>query len=208
MSHSTAFSVLIAPLFTIFPPLCGIERSRIQKLVEHKKAELAVLENTVSSVLTNGGSLHIPNVEEDSIQFDTRSSDEVNMGNLLGMKDELAELEGSLRHFDSSEPEISVRDIESMLKHFGVHIKRPELEYMLWEVNDTGSGQICWDQYQLVYYRNIVAQESANEPVAFSQILEYLLYDMNVSLLLPSISVLITSLSRTSLLSLPFACVA
>jgi Ca2+-binding EF-hand superfamily protein len=64
-----------------------------------------------------------------------------------------------------------VKDIEGMLKKFGTSIHRRDIDYMIWEVDENADGKIDWDEFQLVYFRNVV-DKTENEPTAFFHILE------------------------------------
>ena len=161
-----------------------VERQRIVNQIAEKKASLVGLEADVANMpkemretLSAGISFTAPPSSGES-GVDTRTPDEVKVDSILHTRDEIALLESSLENFNASDSQISVRDIDAMLKHFNANMKKAELEFMIWEVNDTGSGKIGWDEYQLVYYRKVI-QNQCHEPEAFFQILEYLLYDMN-----------------------------
>ena len=152
--------------------------------IEEEKAELAKLQAEVANmpkkvrdILNTGVPLSAP-PSSGEIEFESRSPDEIKVDSILHKRDDIASMEASLENFNSNDPQISIRDIDAMLKHFGASMKKAELEFMIWEINDTGSGKIGWDEYQLVYYRKVV-KELPNEPAAFSQILDYLLYDMH-----------------------------
>ena len=159
------------------------ERQKILKQIEQKKAQLADLQAEFATMPKDAKDIPDKGKDLDTspnglVRIDTRTPDELKLDSLFHVRDEVASMEASLENFKLSDPQISIRDIDAMLKHFNAFMKRTELEFMIWEVNDSGSGKISWDEFQLVYYRKVIREE-ANEPEAFSQILEYLLYDMH-----------------------------
>tara|TARA_A100001015_G_scaffold260416_1_gene305104 strand:- start:2516 stop:3460 length:945 start_codon:yes stop_codon:yes gene_type:complete len=187
--HRLSFQSIIHSLSLTLCVLCVcscvfVERQKIAKQIDQKKLQLADLQAEVATMskdmrdmLNTDMSLSAP-PSSGVIQFDARTPDEVKLDTLFHTRNEIASMETSLQTFNSSDPQISIRDIDAMLKHFNASMKRAELEFMIWEVNDTGSGKIGWDEYQLAFYRKVI-QDQSNEPEAFLQILEYLLYDMH-----------------------------
>jgi len=50
------------------------------------------------------------------------------------------------------------------------------LEHMIYEVDEQADGAICWEEFQLTYYRN-VNDATGSEPSSFFRIIEFLTFD-------------------------------
>lgn len=81
----------------------------------------------------------------------------------------------SLVRFDHK---ISMKDIESLMKHLGIAPQKRVLDHMIYEVDEMVDDVICWDEFQLCYMRN-VEDNTGNEPYAFFRLMEFVLFDPN-----------------------------
>lgn len=62
-------------------------------------------------------------------------------------------------------------------------MNRRDIDYMIWEVDENADGKIDWDEFQLVYYRNVV-DKTENEPTAFFHILEVINREITTSIII------------------------
>jgi len=67
-------------------------------------------------------------------------------------------------------------DLDALLKTLGVSPQRRVLEHMLYEVDELADDVICWQEFQLTYYRN-VNDATGDEPSSFFRIIEFLTFD-------------------------------
>ena len=71
---------------------------------------------------------------------------------------------------------IHPRDLFTALEYLGKPTNKKEVEDMLWEVDEDIDGSVCWDEFQLMYRRNI-ADKSGLEPCQLFGVVQFLMYD-------------------------------
>lgn len=81
---------------------------------------------------------------------------------------------------DCERTKISLRDLDAILKRFGVvNMPKKQLEQMVWEVDEDMDGCVSWDEFQLTFCRNVdtTSASHASEPHAFFRVIEFLTFD-------------------------------
>lgn len=92
-------------------------------------------------------------------------------------KDEFKVLEERLAVHIAADQRICFRDIDTIMRDLGVPSPQKRvIDQMIWEVDEMADGVICWDEFQLAYYRSI-NDSTSNEPQAFFRLLEFLTFD-------------------------------
>ena len=107
---------------------------------------------------------------------DLRSEEEVQSEHLSKLRSELHVLEEKLAEFLREDQRISLHDMDVLMRSLGVDPKKNVLEHMIYEVDEMVDEMVSWDEFLLLYYRN-VTDESGNEPNLFFQVLEFILFD-------------------------------
>jgi Ca2+-binding EF-hand superfamily protein len=69
---------------------------------------------------------------------------------------ELTELEKTLASFSSTDHGITSKDIEEMMKKFGTSMKRPEIDYMIWEVDENAGMIVVTKYYSLLITHSVL----------------------------------------------------
>ena len=107
---------------------------------------------------------------------DLRSEEEVQVEHLSKLRSQLHLLEEKLVEFLREDQRISLHDMDALMRSLGVEPKKVVLEHMMYEVDEMVDEMVSWDEFLLLYYRN-VTDVSGNEPAFFFQVLEFILFD-------------------------------
>ncbi len=92
------------------------------------------------------------------------------------LNSELATLVENAQTLAKTDSKITINDLEALLKQLGVNPQRRVLEHMIYEVDEQADDVICWEEFQLCYFRN-VNDTTGNEPSSFFRIIEFLTFD-------------------------------
>ena len=93
-------------------------------------------------------------------------------------KKELLDAEEKYHGLVRVDHKISVKDIETLMKHLGIQPQKRVLDHMIYEVDEMVDDVICWDEFQLCYIRN-VEDVTGDEPCTFFRLMEFILFDPN-----------------------------
>lgn len=104
------------------------------------------------------------------------------MGNLA----EVARMEDEIRGFERQIDEINHRenqkigpdDLHSALSRLGKKLSRKEIANMIWEVDESLDGCVDWDEFRLMFVRNI-SDKSGLEPASFYNLVQFMIFDQN-----------------------------
>lgn len=107
---------------------------------------------------------------------DLRSEEEVQVEHLSKLRSEFHNLEEKLAEFLRDDQRISLHDMDALMRSLGVEPKKAVLEHMMYEVDEMVDDVVCWDEFLLLYYRNVM-DLSGNEPSYFFEVLEFVLFD-------------------------------
>jgi len=75
---------------------------------------------------------------------------------------------------------IAKYDLAAALKAMGKTCSRQEIETMVWEVNDSSDGNVDWDEFRLMFHRNIT-DETGLECTQLYNIVQFMTYDKTFS---------------------------
>eukprot|EP00501_MAST-03F_sp_TOSAG23-6_P001337 GSMAST32.ASY1.ANO1.1386.1 assembled CDS len=80
----------------------------------------------------------------------------------------------------SSDAKVKVSDINEALKTLGVTKKRQEIEEMIWEVDENLDGCVDWEEFQLMFERNM-SDTTGLEPFQLFNVVQFMMYDKDNS---------------------------
>ena len=75
---------------------------------------------------------------------------------------------------------ISVKDVMSMLRSLRIKVHPREVEEMVWEVDEDLDNALGWNEFRLMFTRNI-ADKTGLEPARMFHLTQFLIYDDNVN---------------------------
>ena len=70
---------------------------------------------------------------------------------------------------------MTVKDLDTSLRTLGRQCTRKQLEYMIWEVDENLDGVVDWDEFKVMYQRN-VNDETGLEPFELFNIVQFMTY--------------------------------
>lgn len=91
---------------------------------------------------------------------------------------EIAALETEINHtkqFEEGPQVITIKDLDHALRTLGRQCTKKQLEYMVWEVDENLDGEIDWDEFKMMYHRN-VTDETGLEPFELFNIVQFMTY--------------------------------
>ncbi len=94
------------------------------------------------------------------------------------LEERIKEINYELSTFDSNKSLISVSDIHEMLLHLNQKTNRKEVEEMVWEVDEDLDNHISWNDFRLMYNRNLT-DRTGLEPSKLFHLVQFLIYDKN-----------------------------
>ena len=89
-------------------------------------------------------------------------------------KGQLAELNAK----PESDRKISCNDVYEMLKTLKQKTDKKKVEDMIWEVDEDLDGHLCWNEFRLMYNRNLQDQTGL-EPNKMYHLVQFMIYDKN-----------------------------
>lgn len=148
------------------------KRITLASLVEDKTNEINELTNKYPKMLSD-----IKNTKKNNVITENKSEYDAAIDEYYIKKEELTTLEEKYTaHLASNDHKITLKDLESLTKKLGANISKRYLQHMIWEIDEDTDEAICWDEFQLTYYRNI-SDTTQIEPSGFFRILEFMTFD-------------------------------
>merc|ERR1712070_727847 len=98
------------------------------------------------------------------------------------LNSEVASLQSELKTLQD-DPQRKVRedDLEAALIFLGrKNINKQEIKDMIWEVDENLDGCVDWDEFQLMFIRNI-NDTTGLEPSKFYNVVQFMIYDKKVT---------------------------
>jgi calmodulin len=95
------------------------------------------------------------------------------------LEDECRELRGRIAAFDAKSDDVKrihFRDLFKALEFLGKPTNKVEVENMLWEVDEDIDGSVSWQEFQLMFRRNL-ADKTGLEPSQLFSVVQFLMYD-------------------------------
>lgn len=144
-------------------------RKELQPKLERKQKILSYKRNpdTVKIVDDTGVELP-PSVIESELQH---------------LEEEIAEIQRKIDAIDSKndyEKKIHPRDLQQALAFLGKHADKKEIEDMIWEVDENLDGCVDWEEFQLMFRRNIT-DKTGLEPFQLFNVVQFCMYDKDFS---------------------------
>lgn len=89
-------------------------------------------------------------------------------------------IEKELEAVDNRPKKIHIADLNAALRSLGVKKKKPELENMIWEVDENLDECVDWEEFKLMYGRNIT-DKTGLEPFQLYNVVQFMMYDKDNS---------------------------
>lgn len=150
-------------------------RQQYIKKIELKKEEVSAISSEVKQMISKEANQSNDNIVK-SYRVEQRNSNEIHTDAMFKAKDELQILEEKFKHFENQTHRIGFKDVDVLLRKLGVTLPKKNIEFMIWEVDEGGTGVVDWDEFQLTYHRNILDTTGA-EPCTFFHVLEFFTFD-------------------------------
>lgn len=148
------------------------KRVKLASLVEEKTNEINTLTTKYPKMLSD-----IKMSNKNSVISENKSEYDAAIDEYYVKKEELNILEEKYSaHMAHNDHKITLRDLESLTKKLGANISKRYLQHMIWEIDEDTDEAICWDEFQLTYYRNI-NDTTQIEPSEFFRVLEFMTFD-------------------------------
>jgi Ca2+-binding EF-hand superfamily protein len=75
---------------------------------------------------------------------------------------------------------ISAQDLQEALRHLGKRATKKEIEDMIWEVDENLDGCVDWEEFHLMFQRNI-KDKTGLEPFQLFNVVQFMMYDRDNS---------------------------
>lgn len=112
-------------------------------------------------------------LERQKLQLDNPAPNESAKNVELSM--EIAALEDEIGQTKPIENVISFKDLENALSTLGRNCTKKQLEHMIWEVDENLDGVVDWEEFKMMYNRN-VSDETGLEPFELFNIVQFMTY--------------------------------
>jgi Ca2+-binding EF-hand superfamily protein len=136
-------------------------------------------------------------VRKTKIEDHKKSPDEVRIADVEGnqmteeqidseydsLRSEIETLQAKIHALNSPSDgvkKIQKRDLAAALKAMGKACTREEIDYMVWEVDDNLDDAVDWDEFRLMFHRNIT-DDTGLEPFQLFNIVQFMTYDKTFS---------------------------
>jgi len=96
------------------------------------------------------------------------------------LKKTKSETERKIQEVDSRKPLIHLDDLICALRGLGASLKRSEVQNMIWEVDENLDECVDWEEFKLMYERNI-ADKTGLEPFQLFNVVQFMMYDKDNS---------------------------
>mmetsp|Transcript_7216 Transcript_7216/g.12181 ORF Transcript_7216/g.12181 Transcript_7216/m.12181 type:complete len:221 (-) Transcript_7216:46-708(-) len=110
-----------------------------------------------------------------------RSGDQTKDREAYNAKREMENLQRVFNHLDrNSNGSIEVEELHNYLKFLGHKCKRPEVEDMIWEIDEDNDGCVNWEEFKNAYFR-VKNDAQGWEPRRFFNVVEFMMHDKDFS---------------------------
>jgi len=89
-------------------------------------------------------------------------------------------IEKELNSVGNRPKKIHIADLNAALRNLGVKKKKPDLENMIWEVDENLDECVDWEEFKLMYERN-VTDKTGLEPFQLYNVVQFMMYDKDNS---------------------------
>ena len=192
-SSTSDSSIAISPtelkeLKRVYLKLCFLsEKTNISDQITKIENDIAALHNSGktidstssvqnTSLKSSHNLLHSNTISKNDSQSNLSKE---NVEKLKEYKFKLPKLEKSLQQIESKPMEkmkIRPQDTAAALKRLGRRFSKREVKDMMWEVDENLDGVVDWDEFRLMFERNI-RDTSGLEPATFYHMVQFMIYD-------------------------------
>jgi len=96
------------------------------------------------------------------------------------LKKKKNDMQSAIAKIDKRPHLIHLEDMEATMRHLGAKKKKSELENMIWEVDENLDGCVDWEEFKLMYERNI-SDTTGLEPFELYNVVQFMMYDKDNS---------------------------
>jgi len=161
-------------------------RCQLTEQLEHTRLQLLSLGISLEKSAMNTKKIHVSlpsKLPIDTLnhnKLSERQSDGVTEHDFVQrVRDEYKIVEDKLACHISMDHKISFDDIEAVLLSLGINNPQKRIiDQMIWEADELADEVICWDEFQLLYRRNL-DDTMGNEPSSFFRLVEFLSFDQS-----------------------------
>ena len=91
------------------------------------------------------------------------------------------ELRSRISEYDK-QPDAKIRsaDLNEAIKQLGCRSTKKEIQDMIWEVDENLDGCVDWEEFKLMFYRNIT-DTTGLEPFQLFNVVQFMMYDRDGS---------------------------
>jgi len=160
----------------VFDYLAGCQKREVRKkVVEKKKLELAEIVDKKEEAAIELKTASSPTSGEVPV---TRKMIQDMDNQVKALEVEIDTLLAEVRELETApNRKVEARDMDYALKTlYGRVMPRKELEFMIWEVDENLDGGVDWEEFELMYFRNMTDQTGL-EPFDLFNIVQFMTYD-------------------------------
>mmetsp|Transcript_21777 Transcript_21777/g.50169 ORF Transcript_21777/g.50169 Transcript_21777/m.50169 type:complete len:275 (+) Transcript_21777:172-996(+) len=166
----------------VFNYLAGChKRENRKKVIEKKKLELAeIVDRKEEAAFEIKASSPATSATSETPMTRKMVQDLTNEAKAL--EAEIDGLQSEVRDLETDPSrKVEARDMDYALKTlYGRVIPRKQLEFMIWEVDENLDGGVDWEEFELMYFRNMTDQ-SGLEPFDMFNIVQFMTYDNDMT---------------------------
>jgi Ca2+-binding EF-hand superfamily protein len=97
------------------------------------------------------------------------------------LDEEIEVLQAEITKFNSQAgKKIHPADLNEKLKRLGKRMSKKEIEEMIWEVDEDLDGCVNWNEFKLMFLRNI-CDTTGMEPYSMFNVVQFMMYDKDAS---------------------------
>lgn len=144
-------------------------RKDLQPRLERKQKILSFKRNPDTVKIVDDSGIELP---PDVIELE-----------LQRLEEEIADIQRRIDAVDAKsdyDKKIHPRDLQQALAYLGKHADKKEIEDMIWEVDENLDGCVDWEEFQLMFRRNIT-DKTGLEPFQLFNVVQFCMYDKDFS---------------------------
>eukprot|EP01138_Halocafeteria_seosinensis_P007812 gb/GECG01007982.1/.p1 GENE.gb/GECG01007982.1/~~gb/GECG01007982.1/.p1 ORF type:complete len:252 (+),score=51.08 gb/GECG01007982.1/:1-756(+) len=156
----------------VFDFLCDF--SPKHKLTNELKPKLEV-KSKILSYKQNPGAVKLVDENGDSLPEEHIEHE------LRRIESDCQEIQGKIDAIkNKTDKKIKPKDLQEALAFLGKKTHKREIEDMIWEVDENLDGCVDWEEFQLMFQRNI-KDTTGKEPFQLFNVVQFMMYDVDFS---------------------------